>query len=307
MLAAMVTSPSVLVLGGSGFVGSRVLALWRDDLDVVAPSHAELDLLDHNAITSYLRHSKATVLLNLAAGALVDAAEAERGDTHGRVYSLNAELPRVLAKLCAERGTRLVHVSTDYVFDGAQAERPYREEDLPNPLSWYAQTKRFGEDAILASRAAACIARIEMPFTGHDHPRTDFARTCLRRFEAGTAIVGVIDQRITPVFLDDAVRALKLLVTSNFEGVIHVASTDWTTPFDYARAIAARLGFDVDLVRKETFERFAATRPATRPQHSWLDVSRFASLFGRDVLRPFEQELESWVAQLTHVQTKAPA
>jgi dTDP-4-dehydrorhamnose reductase len=293
----------VVVLGGSGLVGSTVRQLWRGELDVVAPTHAELDVLDAERVAAFLSESGAQAVLNLAAGAQVDAAEGERGDRQGLVYALNADAPGRLATICKHLDVHLVHISTDYVFDGTQAERAYREDDPPNPLGWYGETKLIGEQRVLQQHPGACVARIEMPFTARPHARSDFARTCLRRLEHGESIAGVTDQRITPVLLDDAVRALRVLVAQRFTGLIHVAASDWTTPFDYARAIADRLNLDRAQVRPTTFEAFATTRAARRPQHSWLDVSRFAAVCGRGILRTFEEELSDWLSQLQRTVT----
>jgi dTDP-4-dehydrorhamnose reductase len=289
----------VVVLGGSGFVGSRVRELWADALAVVAPSHADLDVCDAGAVRAYLAGSGARAVLNLAAWAGVDTAEEQRGDTSGQVYALNALFPERLAETCRALGQHLVHVSTDYVFDGTNAERPYRESDPTGPaLCWYAETKLRGEQAVLAADAGANVARIEMPFSGREQPRRDFARTILGRLRAGQSISGVVDQHITPVFLDDAVHALRLLIDAPSAGVVHVAAADWTTPFRFAQSIARRVDLDSGLIEPEDFAIFAAKRPAQRPQHSWLDVSLFASRFGVNVLRSVEEELDSWCDQL---------
>jgi dTDP-4-dehydrorhamnose reductase len=288
----------VAVLGGSGLVGSRVLELWSGAVELHAPTHARLDVLDAEALEAFLRQTHAPVVLNLAAWADVDGAEVERADPHGRVFGLNAAYPERLAELCARLDKYLVHVSTDYVFGGTRAERPYVENDETDPRCWYAETKLIGEQRVLASGARACVARIEMPFTGRDHRKRDFARTCLNRLKAGQTIVGVVDQHVTPIFLDDAVEGLRRLIEARFTGVVHVAAADWTTPYRFAHSIARRLGFDTGLVIAEEFEVFAATRPARRPQHPWLDVSLFNEVCGQHVLRPVEAELDSWVDQL---------
>jgi dTDP-4-dehydrorhamnose reductase len=123
----------------------------------------------------------------------------------------------------------------------------------------------------------------------------------LARLRSGQPISGVVDQRITPVFLDDAVEALRVLTERRYLGVIHVAAASWTTPFEFARAIARRQNLDQALVQPEHFASFVTKRPARRPQHSWLDVSKFASVFGAHILRPVEDELDSWCAQLEPV------
>jgi dTDP-4-dehydrorhamnose reductase len=292
----------VVVLGGAGFVGTRVRELWADPLDVVAPTHATLDVLDATAVRDFLRQSGARAVLNLAAWAGVDSAEDEAGDTNGQVFALNARYPERLAQTCGELGLHLVHVSTDYVFDGANAARPYRETDITGPTQcWYAETKLRGEQAVLGVDSGAAVARIEMPFSGREQPRRDFARTILGRLQAGQSISGVVDQKITPVFLDDAVEALRVLIEQRFVGVVHVAAADATTPFQFAQSIAARLDLDPELFQPEQFATFSAKRPAKRPQHSWLDVSLFGRLFDRHVLRPVEAELDSWCDQLQPV------
>ena len=145
---------------------------------------------------------------------------------------------------------------------------------------------------------AACVARIEMPFTAREHRKRDLARTCAASFARGERIVGVTDQRITPVLLDDAVRALGRLIEARFSGTVHVAPTSWTTPFALARGIAQRLGFDEGLVQPETFERFTKERAARRPRHSWLDVTLAQQVVGAGVLRSVDEQLDTWTAQL---------
>ena len=288
----------MLVLGGSGLVGSRVVECWADEFDVGAPTHAELDVLDDAALRNALQDSAAQVVVNFAAFADVDGAETERGDERGRVYALNVRYPSSLATACAALGKHLVHISTDYAFDGTRSDRPYREADPPGPLSWYARTKVLGEQGVRAHLPGACVARIEMPFSARPHAKRDLARLSAERLAAGQPMLGVTDQRITPVFLDDAAHALAHLARARTRGLVHVASTDSTTPYEFAHAIAARLHHDPGLVQSVRFDAFSTTRPARRPQHSWLDVSLFETLFGRGILRSQAEQLDAWAEQL---------
>ncbi|MBV9357589.1 MAG: NAD(P)-dependent oxidoreductase [Chloroflexi bacterium] len=288
----------VLVLGGSGLVGTRFRELNAEVFELDAPGHAELDVLDFGALERYVRASPADVVLNLVACTNLDSAELERDDREGVVFRTNATLAGRLASLCAALDRRLVHVSTDYVFDGEQAERPYREGDPVRPLCWYAQTKQQGEELALASGQEVCIARIEMPFTGRPHRKSDFARFVVGRLRAGQEVVAVDDQKITPIFLDDAALALRMLVAQHQPGVIHLASTDWTTPLEFASAIADGLGLDRQLIRGERFDRFAPTRRARRPRHSWLDVSAFSKLVDPAPLHSLAAEVDALTRQL---------
>jgi dTDP-4-dehydrorhamnose reductase len=288
---------ATIVLGASGLVGSRLCELWATTAEVLAPTHAEVDVLDHTALDAFIANAQADTVVNLAAWADVDGAEPQRGDIDGLVYRLNAQYPRELGALCEQYGKHLVHVSTDYVFDGVQANLPYREDDPTGPLCWYAQTKREGEQALLEVNSNACVARIEMPYTAIDHRKRDLARLVATRLKANQTVQGVTDQRITPVFLDDAAEALRRLARARHSGIVHVAASDWTTPYAFARGIARRLDLHEECILPVEFHEFAATRPAQRPQHSWLDVSRFTNLYGDGILRSVAEALDAWVAQ----------
>jgi dTDP-4-dehydrorhamnose reductase len=292
-----VSHRNVAVLGGSGLVGSILVQRWASRAEVTALSHAELDVLEPTALTNFLEAHECDTVVNLAAWANVDGAEPEKDDTSGMVYRLNVVFPAQLAAVCRRLGKHLIHVSTDYVFDGTRAEAPYKERDATRALCWYAETKLRGEQAVLQADDAACVARIEMPFTGRDRPKRDLARTIVARLQQGQTIQGVTDQRITPVFLDDASDALWRLSLARYAGLIHVASSDWTTPYELALGLADRLALPARLVVPETFERFSAARPAPRPQHSWLDVTRFTELFGPEILRSVDDELDAWMRQ----------
>jgi dTDP-4-dehydrorhamnose reductase len=288
---------AVAVIGGSGLVGSTLVERWARRAEVLAPSHAELDVLDPRALVAFLETTYCDTVVNLAAWANVDGAEAEKDDTSGTVYRLNVAFPGLLAESCHRLGKYLIHVSTDYVFDGTSAHAPYREDDATRALCWYAETKLRGEHAVLQAADTACVARIEMPFTGRDAPKRDLARTIVARLQQGQTIQGVTDQRITPVFLDDAADGLWQLSVARYAGLMHVAASDWTTPYEFALGLARRLELPTELVARETFERFSASRPALRPQHSWLDVTRFTELFGPGILRPVDEELDAWMTQ----------
>jgi dTDP-4-dehydrorhamnose reductase len=291
------STPAVIVLGGSGLVGSRLYELWSDNAEVIAPPHAELDVLDPAALGAFIANTRAGSVVNAVAWADVDGAEAERGDTHGLVHRLNVDFPGSLAALCHRHAKHLTHVSTDYVFDGTSGERAYVEDDPTRALCWYAETKLLGEGAVLVANPSACIARIEMPFSMRPHAKRDLARLVFSRLSQNQTLQAITDQRITPVFLDDAARAMRLLVEQRYSGLVHVAASDWTTPQRFAQAIARRFNLPQELIQPTDFAEFAANRPARRPQHSWLDVRRFTNQFGGGILRSVEDEVEAWSRQ----------
>ncbi len=290
--------PVLAILGASGLVGGALQRAASVPFDLLTPAHAEVDALDADSLARFIRSCRADVLVNLVAGTDVDGAERERGDENGLAYRLNVVLVRRLTDLCRQTGMHLVHVSTDYVFDGEQATRPYVESDTPGPLNWYAHTKLLGEQEALRGGDAVCVARIEMPFTGEAARKLDFPRLCVQRLTAGQHVDATVDQKVTPSFLADTAAALSFLAETRVPDVVHVAAASWTTPFDFARAISDRLGLATSLVRPLTYREFLTQRPAPRPQHSWLDVGRFHSLSGAPRLHAIEEAVDLFARQV---------
>lgn len=282
----------ILILGGSGLVGSRFLEL-AEDYNLVSPSHEELDLLDFKKLETYLLESDADVILNLAAFTNVDEVEKEKDDQDGLVYKLNAAMPKALAQNCASSNRYLIHISTDYVFDGNKSV-PYVEDDLPNPVNWYGETKMLGEDAVKESGSNFLIIRPEMPYSSHFEKKLDIARTFLKMLKEGKEINGISDQKITPTFVDTLVWGLFKLIEVRASGIYHLASADITTPYDFAVMIAEKFGLNKTLVKPVSFAQYNKTRTAKRPQNSYLDVSKFETEFGQGILRTVSRSLDEF-------------
>lgn len=282
----------ILILGGSGLVGSRFIEMTTE-YDIVAPSHEELDLLDFKKLETYLQEVDAEVVLNFAAFTNVDSAEEEKDDENGSVYKLNVAMPKFLAQTCTSLNKYLIHISTDYVFDGTK-QTPYTEEDLPNPVNWYGTTKMLGEDAVKESGANYLIVRPEMPYSSHFDKKLDIARIFVKMLKEGKEINGVSDQKITPTYVDTLVNGLFKLIEARATGIYHLASTDTTTPYDFAVMIAEKFGLNKGLIKAVPFEEYNKTRTAKRPQNSYLDVTKFETEFGEGILKTVEESVEEF-------------
>lgn len=293
----------LLILGGTGLVGSFFINLYGADFEIESPSHNDLDLLNQNEIERYLNQTSAEVILNFAAFTNVDAAEDEKDDKEGEVYILNSVVPESLARFSKQTNKHLVHVSTDYVFDGTKEDSPYTEEDTPNPICWYAKTKFFGEQNILSNNPSVTIARIEMPYASNYDRKKDFARFFVEKFSQGENFSAVADQNITPIFVNHCVAAFKVLIEKKPSGIYHVASTDSITPYQFATQIALKANqlkifkqpFDTSLVRSISFEQFNTGRKASRPRHSWMSTQKFVSEFGEGILHTNEQSIQMFL------------
>lgn len=286
----------ILILGSSGLVGSRFLELAAD-YNIVAPSHEELDLSDFVHLESYLGRSDADVVLNFAAFTNVDEAEKEKDNAEGLVYKLNVSVPKILAQNCLSLNKYFVHISTDYVFDGTK-QAPYIESDIPNPVNWYGTTKFLGEEEIKNISPQFLIVRPEMPYSARFDKKPDIARVFLKMLKEGKEINGVSDQKITPTFVDTLIYGLFSLIDIKASGIYHLASTDWTTPYDFACLIADKFGLDRNLVKAVPFAQYNETRIAKRPQNSYLDVSKFEAEFGKGILKTLSESLDELERQM---------
>lgn len=283
----------ILVLGGSGLVGSRFLDLYNSKFEISSPSHDELDILSVDELNNKVKESQAEVVINFTGYTNVDEAEKEKDIHSGLAYKLNVLAVGNLAKICAENGNHFIHLSTDYVFNGRK-DAPYVESDKPDPVCWYGMTKMLGEEEILSIDMDYTVARVEMPYSSHFLKKSDFARTFLKMLQDGKEINGIYDQKITPIFVDDLVKALSLIVEKKPKGIYHLASTNHTTPYDFANLIAEKFNLDKNLVKKVSFEEYSKTRAAKRPQNSYLDVSKFEGEFGKGILRTVSDSLDEF-------------
>ncbi|HEX3590745.1 MAG TPA: dTDP-4-dehydrorhamnose reductase [Pseudonocardiaceae bacterium] len=269
-----VTELALLIPGGHGQLGSDLTTLGAQLGTVSAPGSDELDITSdgavRSAITQLVDSSQPTgrrpVVINAAAYTAVDAAETDQDTT----YLVNAHGPAVLARACAESGVPLVHVSTDYVFDGT-GDRPYEPDDPVGPRSVYGHTKLAGEQAVLSSTDRSWIVRTAWVYGAVG---SNFVKTMARLERKHDTLSVVDDQHGTPTWSADlAVGLLDLAVAigedrAPEQRVLHRTGAGETTWFGLARAVFEELGADPERVRPCTSDEFP--RPAPRPAYSVL-------------------------------------
>jgi dTDP-4-dehydrorhamnose reductase len=263
-----------LLSGPSGQLGRSMVSTLA-----ASPRHAlaaalgreVLDLDDPDSIARAVRAAagNADVFLNAAAFTFVDRCESER-ELARRV---NGDGPRHIARACLDAGMLLVHVSTDYVFDG-KATRPYTETDRPAPASVYGQTKLEGEQAVLAESAGFLVVRTSWVFgPGRNFVRTMIEQAAARRVRRDSSPLRVVDDQFgSPTYAGDLARGIVSLVEVGARGLYHLANRGVATWWDVARECLDQGGFqDVAIERVRTSE---FPRPAPRPAYSALDCTK---------------------------------
>lgn len=284
--------------GAAGLVAREVLAQARIlGWDVTAQSHAELDITDPMAVRACVGATMPDLVLNAAAMAQVDVAESEP-EVARRV---NAEGPEWLADACSSAGIPLIHLSTDYVFDG-RGSRPYRPEDQPNPLGVYSRTKWEGEEAVRRRLERHLIVRTSWVFS----PRGNgFFNMIVRLAHEQETIRVVSDQRGSPTLASDLAGALltaatSVLSRSNLWGTYHFCNQGDTTRYEFASAIVAGLAGRPGIVCRNVVPIGTSEhpRPAPRPAYSVLDTSSWTTAFGQTPRR-WQEALSDALCQVS--------
>ena len=264
----------VLVFGRTGQLATELVRRAPQGWALTRLGREAADLEDPEACARAIAESDAGLVINAAAYTAVDRAEEEED----RAHVINAAAPAAMARAAAARGVPFLHVSTDYVFDGA-GDRPWRPDDAPAPLGAYGRTKLAGERGVAAAGGAHLILRTSWVFSAHG---SNFVKTMLRVGPERGALRVVEDQIGGPTAAGDIADAL-LTVAAAFadgrgtSGIYHVAGQPFVSWADFAREIFARAGLDVAV---EAIPSSEYPTPAPRPRNSRLDGAALMADYG---------------------------
>ena len=278
----------IVIIGAGGRLGSALMREYRDQFEILGFDHEQLDLGNHKEVEDWLKPLDFDVLVNAAAFTSVDLCERERD----QAFRINAEAPRLLAAICRDKKAKLIHFSTDYVFDGEKRE-PYLESDLPGPISVYAESKREGETLVLQTDEKHLVVRVAWTF-GPD--RASFVDIMIRRARESQEIVAVADKFSTPTYTRDIARMLPQFFMSRSPGqgrnshahdsggILHFAGAgecSWQEYAQFALDCCRSLGIPlkaktVGAIKLADMKNWVARRPV----YSVLSTEKFFSLTG---------------------------
>src|SRR5438874_3527105 len=218
----------IVILGAGGRLGAALVREFRPKYDVAGFDHAQLDLSNLEGLREKVGATTFDVLINAAAFTNVDLCEIERD----RAFLINAEAPGVLAEICGEKNARLIHFSTDYVFDG-EKRVPYTEEDEANPISVYGESKLAGEKNVLATENRHLVVRVSWVF-GPD--RASFIDGMIKRAQENETVDAIGDKFSTPTYTRDIAKMLPRFFDNGVEGgILHSANAGKCSWQEYAQ------------------------------------------------------------------------
>src|SRR5690606_29573360 len=274
---------TVLVTGGKGQLASCIKDIENQyqDLKIIYTDYQDLNICNLQQVQAFFQDNKIDYCINCAAYTAVDKAELEQE----LAFKINAEGPKNLALVCKEHRIVLIHISTDFVFDGNKAE-PYTEEDKPNPLSVYGASKLQGELEIQNTLKEHFIIRTSWLYSEHGH---NFMKTMLRLAETRDEISVVSDQIGTPTYAGDLAKVVLniIMAEKTAYGLYHYSNGGLVSWYGFAKAIFELSGKQVKLhpIATETYPT-----AAKRPRYSVLDVTKI-----KQQMQPFN---DGWEGRL---------
>ena len=264
---------TILVTGGNGQLGrAMLLASAESSHRYIFTDIEELDIVSSEAIEAFFEREKVDVVVNCAAYTAVDLAEEQEAIAD----NINHKAVALLAEACKRHNATLIHISTDYIFDG-KATTPYAEKTTPAPINAYGRTKLLGEQAIAKSGCPTIILRTQWLYSEYGR---NFLKTMLTLFSSREEVRVVADQIGSPTYAGDLAEAICAIIESgNIDkcGTYHYSNLGECSWYDFATEIARVSEYNECKIAPCTTVEYPTK--ASRPQYSVLDKSKFLATF----------------------------
>lgn len=280
----------ILITGAGGRLGAALMREYQRKFEVTGFNHAQLDLSNPDQIRERIGTARFDVLINAAAFTSVDLCETQRD----QAFQINAEAPRVLAEICRHKDVKLIHFSTDYVFDGKK-RAPYTEEDEANPISVYGESKLAGEKNVLAAEGPHLVVRVSWVF-GPDRP--SFIDGLIKRAQENDQVDAIADKFSTPTYTLDIAEMLGRILdgwsrralapdglgAGRLQGILHFANAgecSWQEYGQWALDCCQKFGVPIKAKTVGALKlKDMKSWVARRPVYSVLSNAKYAKLTG---------------------------
>lgn len=250
----------VAITGPSGLIGSRIIELLDNDFEFISLDQPAFDITKKDLVFQTITDTNFDILLHLAAYTNVDGAETNKE----LVAKINIEGTRHVFEAVMNKGKKMIHISTDFIFDGTSP--PYFEDAEPNPISYYGETKYQAEKIV---QGKAMIIRPAYPYRAKYEIKSDFVKSIRSLLEQNKPISMVTDSTITPTFIDNIAYALKYLFNNFSTQIYHIVGADSISSYDAGKLIAKTFGYNENLIQPTTYAQYFNNK-AKRPQYSQI-------------------------------------
>jgi dTDP-4-dehydrorhamnose reductase len=241
----------------------RLLACSLDDKSVLdGIDYSICDLTKRENVKDVVLNFYPDYIINASAYTNVDLSETEREEA----WKVNVKAVEYLSETARILDTRIIHISTDYIFDGKKG--PYSENEKPNPLGYYARSKLAGENALKISGVLFTILRTNVLYGSYSNCKMDFVRWLVESLKNGKEVRIVTDQFNNPTFVDDLVQGISKVIEFNKTGVYNIGGKEFLSRFEFSQIIAGFFGLDKNLIKPITTAEL--NQPARRPLKSGL-------------------------------------
>lgn len=268
----------IAITGSNGLVGSRIVELLTNKFEFIPLPSKTFDITNSENVSNVLSNLNYDIFLHLAAYTNVDSAEKEKE----LAYKISVEGTKNVFNATSQKNKKFIYVSTDFVFDGNNP--PYYEDSLPNPISYYSQTKYEGEKIV---KDNAMIVRISYPYRSSSQTKPDFMRIIKNLLEQKKTLTMITDSLMTPTFIDDIAYALEHLLNNFSPEIFHLTGEKSMSPYDAGMLIAKTFHLDQSLIQPITYEKYFENK-AKRPRY--LDTKSKKNNFYK--MKSFEDGLK---------------
>jgi len=267
----------ILITGASGFLGGYLVraaqgqgeligTYWEHPRAMPGIELHRMDLTDLVAMAQFVRKVQPQIIIHTAALANLDACEAQKD----LAWRSNVDATRMMAAVAHELGCRLVHISTDMVFDGKRGN--YSEDDMPEPISYYGYSKRMAEEDVLHAYPDALVVRVALLYGFPVSGGNSFSTEIFKHLRAGNRIKVFVDQFRCPIWAGNAAAAVVELATTSIRGVLHLAGSERLSRAEFARELARQMDADSQLLEEVSMQTVKWLVP--RPQDVSLNTNR---------------------------------
>ena len=276
-----------IILFGYGFLGRNIYSRLKENDSTIIKTKLnkmddvlQLDISDHKRVSDLIDQEKPNIVINCAGRNDIDFLE----NNPEKAKSINSISPEIIAKKCQQNNSRLIHISTDSVFDGKRGM--YSENDLPNPKNVYAKTKLEGEKRVINQCNDSVIIRTN--FYGIDSSQKYLFNKMLEKLKQKQDIIGFDDVYFTPLSVENLAEQIIDVVFSDFKGIIHLGSDEKISKYEFCKMMSEKLGFGEELVKPDSIDNTAFI--AKRPKNTSLNNE-----FSKSIVKHKSIEFADWL------------